>query len=212
MRRLPDLSAYLVLDPVLCDGFGMVETARAAVAGGVGTVQLRHKTASTRERIEIGRALRAALTGTGAALVVNDDAEAARAVGADGLHVGQGDMPVAEARAAIGPEMVLGLSVEAEDQALAVDRALVDYVGVSPVFGTPTKPDHAVPVGIDGLRRIVGICPVPAVGIGGLKPRHAREVIGAGAAGLAVVSAICGRPDPEAAARALVEAIEEARR
>ncbi|RYH11672.1 thiamine phosphate synthase [Tropicimonas sp. IMCC6043] len=211
MRRLPDLSAYLVLDPDLCAGLGMVETARAAVAGGVGCVQLRHKTADTAERIEIGRALRTALAGTGAALIVNDDAEAARALSADGLHVGQGDMPAAEARAAIGPEMILGLSVETEAHARAVDPALVDYVGISPVFGTPTKPDHAPPVGLDGLRRIARLCAVPAVGIGGLEPRHAREVIAAGAAGLAVVSAICGRPDPEAAARALVNAVGEAR-
>lgn len=211
MRKAFDLSVYLVLDPDLCAGFGMVETARAAVAGGVGVVQLRHKQASTGTRIEIGHALRQALAGTGAKLVINDDAAAAVAIGADGLHIGQGDMPVDRAREIIGPDMVLGLSVENEDHARAVDPRLVDHVGISPVFGTPTKGDHAPPVGIDGVRRIVEVCPVPAVGIGGLGPQHAAEVIGAGADGLAVVSAICGQPDPEAAARALVEAVREAR-
>lgn len=211
MRPRLDLSAYLVLDPGLCAGFGMVETTRAAVAGGVRTVQLRHKTATTQEMIEIGRALQEALAGTGARLVVNDDAAAAVELGADALHVGQGDMAVKKARSAIGPDMLLGLSVENEAHARAVDPHVVDYVGVSPVFGTPTKADHAPPVGIDGLRRIVAHCPVPAVGIGGLGPQHAREVLGAGAVGLAVVSAICGQPDPEQAARDLVTSIEEAR-
>ncbi len=212
MRPLPDLSAYLVLDPDLCADFGMIETARAAVAGGVGAVQLRHKRASTAERIELGRALQAALAGTGAAMIVNDDVEAARALDADGLHIGQTDMPPAKARAAIGPRMVLGLSVETEAQARELDPRLVDYAGASPVFGTPTKADHALPVGIEGLRRMVACCPVPVVAIGGLGARHARDVIVAGAAGLAVVSAICGQPDPEAAARALIQSIAEARR
>lgn len=211
MRSGWDLSTYLVLDPGLCAGFGMVETARVAASCGVGVVQLRHKTAETAERIEIGRALQAALRGTGARLVVNDDVAAAVALGADGLHVGQGDLCPVKARAAIGPDMVLGLSVENEDHARATDPAVVDYVGVSPVFGTPTKPDHAPPVGLDGLRRIVDICPVPAVGIGGLTAEDARAVIGTGAAGLAVVSAICGQPDVAAAARDLVAAVREAR-
>lgn len=210
MRQPLDLSVYLVLDPVLCAGAGMVETARAAVAGGVRTVQLRHKTAATAERIAIGRALQDALAGTGARLVVNDDAPAAVVLGADGLHVGQGDLAPGAARAMIGPDMVLGLSVETEAHACAVDPGVVDYVGVSPVFGTPTKPDHARPVGIDGLERIVALSPVPAVAIGGLDARHAPAVLRAGAAGLAVVSAICGQPDPEAAARRLRQAVTEA--
>lgn len=211
MRPSLDLAAYLVLDPDLCAAIGMVETARAAVAGGVRTVQLRHKTASSGQMLDFGRAIQAALAGTGAKLVVNDDVIAAVALGADALHVGQGDMPAEAARRIIGPNMVMGVSVENEDQARAVDPQIVDYIGVSPVFGTATKPDHAPPVGIEGLRRIVEISPVPAVGIGGLGPQHAAEVLGAGADGLAVVSAICGQPDPEAAARALVKAVEEAR-
>ena len=98
MRRCPDLSLYLVLDPGLCAGVGMVETARAAVAGGATVVQLRDKAAGTERMIETGRALKVALAGTGAALIVNDDVEAAVAIGADGLHIGQGDMAATEAR------------------------------------------------------------------------------------------------------------------
>ncbi|MCA0995548.1 thiamine phosphate synthase [Alloyangia pacifica] len=205
MRRF-DLSVYLVLDPGLCAGIGMVETARLAVQGGATIVQLRDKDGGTARMIETGRALKAALAGSGALLIVNDDVEAARVIGADGLHVGQGDMTPAEARARVGPEMLLGLSVESPELARAAPPALVDYVGAGPVFATPTKPDHKQPVGWDGLAAQVAACPVPAVAIGGLKAHHAAPAKEAGARGLAVVSAICGQPDPAAAAREIARA------
>ncbi|GGM13134.1 thiamine-phosphate synthase [Pseudooceanicola nanhaiensis] len=207
-RPCPDLSLYLVLDPGLCAGVGMVETARAAVAGGATVVQLRDKTADTARRVETGLALKAVLPGTGAALIVNDDVEAAVAIGADGLHIGQGDMAVAEARARIGAGMVLGLSVETPALAAAVDPGLVDYIGAGPVFATPSKLDHKAPVGVEGLAAQVAASPVPAVAIGGLKAQHVGAVLRTGARGLAVVSAICGQPDPEAAARALRRQID----
>jgi thiamine-phosphate pyrophosphorylase len=203
MRTLPDLSLYLVLDPAMCDrhGLGMVDTARAAVAGGVTAVQLRHKTATTADMIAIGRALMTALHGTGVPLIVNDDAAAAIAIGAHGLHIGQDDTDPARARAAIGPDMILGLSVESPDAAAAIDPGLVDYAGAGPVFATQTKPGHRPATGWDGLARIIAACPVPAVAIGGLKATHVAPARAAGACGLAVVSAICGQPDPTAAAR-----------
>ncbi|GAB5378107.1 MAG: thiamine phosphate synthase [Acuticoccus sp.] len=202
-----DLSLYLVLDPALCGGPGMVETARRAVAGGATMVQLRDKEADTRRLIEIGRALKAALAGTAARLLVNDDAAACAAIGADGLHIGQGDMAAARARALIGPGAILGLSVETPALAAAANPALVDYVGAGPVFATLTKPGHARPVGLSGLAAMVAASPVPVVAIGGLDARHAAGVLGAGVAGMAVVSAICGQPDPQAAARALAHAL-----
>lgn len=205
------LSLYLVLDPKLCAGFGLVETALAAVRGGVTMVQLRDKDATTADRIAAGRALAEALAGTGVPLIINDDVAAARAIGADGVHVGQDDMDVAEARRLIGPDRILGLSVETEALARAVDPALVDYAGAGPVHATETKPGHKPATGFDGLARIVAACPVPAVAIGGLKPGHAARTLASGAAGLAVVSAICGQPDPEAAARALAREIAAAR-
>ena len=205
--RGPDLSLYLVLDPDLCRLHSMVETARAAAAGGATIVQLRDKAAGTEGLVEVGRALKAALAGTGVPLIVNDDLEAALAVEAEGLHLGQDDMPAGAARQRIGRGRILGLSVETEAAALAVDPAVVDYVGVGPVFATPTKPDHKPPIGFDGLTRLAAICPVPSVAIGGLKAPHVSPVLQAGAAGMAVVSAICGQPDPEAAARALSAAI-----
>lgn len=212
MRPLPrhgaDMSLYLVLDPGLCAAIGMVATARAAVAGGATMVQLRDKTADTPRLIGTGRALKAAMAGSGARLIVNDDVEAAIAIGADGLHIGQGDMAVAEARARIGPAMLLGLSVETPALAARVDPALVDYVGAGPVFATPSKPDHKTPVGFDGLAALVTASPVPAVAIGGIKANHVAQALKAGARGVAVVSAICGQPDPEAAACALRNRID----
>ncbi|OAV49011.1 thiamine phosphate synthase [Rhizobium sp. WYCCWR10014] len=206
-----DLSLYLVLDPDLCAGIGMVETARLAVAGGATMVQLRDKHAGTIRMIETGRALKQALDGTGALLIVNDDVEAAIAIGANGLHIGQEDMDAVRARTMIGPEMILGLSVESEALATAVDPDLVDYTGVGPVFATPTKADHKQPIGFDGLARLVKASPVPSVAIGGLKADHVAQVFAAGASGLAVVSAICGTSDPEAATRRIAAEIRKVR-
>jgi thiamine-phosphate pyrophosphorylase len=161
--------------------------------------------------VETGRALRQVLAGTGARLIVNDDVEAAIAIGADGLHIGQEDMGAQAARALIGPEMILGLSVETEALAASVDPAVVDYTGVGPVFATPTKPDHKQPIGFGGLARIVSASPVPSVAIGGLKAEHVADVLAAGARGLAVVSAICGTSDPQAAAAHISNELRKAR-
>ncbi|TBC90102.1 thiamine phosphate synthase (plasmid) [Rhizobium leguminosarum] len=206
-----DLSLYLVLDPDLCVGIGMVETARLAGAGGATIVQLRDKHAGTIGMIETGRALKQALDGTGALLIVNDDVEAAIGIGADGLHIGQEDMGARRARTLIGPDMILGLSVENEALAGAVDPDLIDYTGVGPVFATPTKADHKQPIGFDGLAKLVKASPVPSVAIGGLKADHVAQVFAAGAKGLAVVSAICGTPDPEAATRRIAAEIRKVR-
>lgn len=206
-----DLSLYLVLDPDLCAGYGLVETARAAIAGGATIVQLRDKTAGTRRMVETGRALQQALSGSSARLVINDDVDAAIALGADGLHIGQDDLGAIEARRRIGPDMTLGLSVETEALAAAVDPAIVDYAGIGPVFATATKPDHKQPVGLQGLADLVRVCPVPSVAIGGLKADHVAPVLAAGAEGLAVVSAICGQPDPQAATAAIAAMIRKVR-
>lgn len=206
-----DLSLYLILDPKLCAAHGMAETTRAAISGGVTAVQLRHKTASTDDMVVAGRALQAVLAGTGVPLIVNDDVDAALALSADGLHVGQGDLPPAEARARIGRETILGLSVETVPDAEAVDPAVVDYVGAGPVLATDTKPDHKPPSGFDGLAQLVAASPVPSVAIGGLKAHHAAQVVAAGAAGMAVVSAICGSADPRASAQDIATALRKAR-
>jgi thiamine-phosphate pyrophosphorylase len=211
MKKPFDLSLYLVLDPDLCQRHSMVETAREAVAGGVTVVQVRHKRASTAERIALARSVKEALRDTSALIVMNDDIEAAIQAEVDAVHIGQRDMSPALARERIGADMLLGLSVNSESAARAVDPQLVDYAGVGPVFATPTKPDHEQPIGFAGLARIVAACPVPTVAIGGLKRQHVSEVFAAGAHGLAVVSAICGTPDPRLSASELWAALGHVR-
>ena len=203
------LRLYLVTDPELCSQYGLLETVRDAVRGGVTAVQLRDKTATTSALVKMGRDLAAGLADTGVPLIVNDNVEAAIAIGADGLHVGQGDMKVDEARRLIGPDMLLGLSCETVEDARMTDPAIVNYIGVSPVFATPTKTDHSLAVGIEGLRAIAAATPVPKVAIGGLKSHHFEAIFENGADGVAVVSAICGQPDAEAAASALATKIAQ---
>lgn len=207
-----DLSVYLVLDRDLCGERGMVETARLAVAGGVTLVQLRDKQADTETMIRVGRELKQALAGSGVGLIVNDEIDAALAIGADGLHVGQSDMSPDQARLRIGPGLILGLSIGSLEEAALIDPAIVDYVGVGPVFPTATKPGHAPAIGLDGLARVARACPVPVVAIGGIKTVHVRQAFEAGAVGIALVSAICGQPDPAEAARQVAKSVREARR
>ena len=206
-----DLSLYLVLDPGLCASFGLVETAVAAVAGGVTMVQLRDKHAARGDIVAAGRALRETLAGSGVTLIVNDDVEAALAIGADGVHLGQDDGDPRAVRKRIGPQAILGVSAETQALAADVDPGVVDYAGIGPVFATATKPDHKPPLGLAGLAGAVEACRVPAVAIGGLDLGHVRAVLATGAQGLAVVSAICGAPDPQASAARLARAIAEAR-
>lgn len=195
------LRLYLVTDTVLCRDLGLVETVQQAVAGGVTMVQLRAKDATTPQRTDMAKALKIALGGTGVPLVVNDDLEAAIAAGTDGAHIGQSDMPPAKARALLGAGKILGLSCETPQAVQAADRVIVDYLGLGPVFGTATKTDHEDPIGFDGLAHLVSLTCMPTVAIGGLKAVHQSQVLASGTDGQAVVSAICGQPDPKAAAQ-----------
>lgn len=200
-----DLSLYLVTDPGLCANHGLEETVVAAVRGGVTLVQLRDKHASDGELIDQARRLKTALADSGVPLIINDRLAVAVESGADGLHIGQDDGEVAAARAALGETAILGLSVQTLDQMARIDPQALDYLGLGPVFATPSKHDHASPLGFEGLATLVAASPLPSVAIGGLKAEHVAPVRRAGADGLAVISAICGQPDPEAAARRFFE-------
>jgi thiamine-phosphate pyrophosphorylase len=195
-----DPTLYLVTDPVLCARGGVVETVAAALAGGVTAVQLRDKTASDADMLALAARLKAILAPRRVPLIVNDRIDVAIASGADGLHVGQADVDAAQARRRLPAGAILGLSVERVEHMAGVDPAVVDYVGAGPVFATSTKPDHAAPIGLDGLATIVRASPVPVVAIGGLDARHVASVFATGAKGLAVVSAICAAEDPAIAA------------
>jgi thiamine-phosphate pyrophosphorylase len=201
-----DLSLYLVTDTELCAVLGVPETVAAAVAAGVTVVQLRDPWCSDAELVNLGRAVAARLRGTGVPLLVNDRVELVEAIGADGAHVGQRDLAVGQARALLGPAALLGLSVQTVHQVKVAEAAApgsIDYLGVGPVWPQSTKPDAAPAGGLDRLRRIVDTSRWPCVAIGGIGPGRVQPVRRAGAAGVAVVSAICGRPDPGAATRAL---------
>jgi thiamine-phosphate pyrophosphorylase len=206
-----DLGLMLVTDRRLAGGRPIEEIVAAAVRGGVTGVQLRDKEASTRELLETALLLRPMLDAAGVPLIVNDRADVALAAGAAGAHLGQDDLPPAAARRLLGPEAVVGLSVETPEQAAAADSGLVTYLGVSPVFATPTKTDTKAPWGLDGLRRLRARTALPLLAIGGIHVGNAAEVLAAGADGLAVVSAICAAPDPEAAARSLRGIVDAAR-
>jgi thiamine-phosphate pyrophosphorylase len=145
-------------------------------------------------------------------LIVNDRLDVALAADADGVHVGQSDMDVTDARALIGPDRILGLSITEEADLDRSDLTMVDYLGVGPVFATPTKADAAPPMGMAGLKRIASRTGLPIVAIGGLHAGNAADAIAAGAAGVSVVSAICAAPDPESATRELVEVVRGARK
>lgn len=197
-----DYGLYLVTDAGLTD-VRLHEVVAAAISGGVGVVQLREKATPTRAFVDRARALVALLRPHGIPLLINDRVDVALAAGADGVHVGQSDMQVADVRALMGADAIVGLSVETLAQAKAAQHAPVDYLGVSPVFATATKPDAAPPWGVAGLRDLRSATRHVLVGIGGIGPDNAAEVLHAGADGIAVVSAICGAADPFAASRVL---------
>ena len=143
------LKLYLVTDPYLCATFGLLNTVNAAVKGGITMVQLRDKKASTNDRIGVGKELQKILKDTEIPLIVNDDVEAALAIDADGIHVGQNDKSTVEIRGKVGKDKIVGLSCETIEDAKAADPALVDYIGISPVFPTPTKSDFNAYIGLD---------------------------------------------------------------
>ena len=201
------LTLYLITDPHLCARFGVEQTVDAAVKGGATMVQLRDKHASTEERVALAIRLKPICASHGAVLVINDDVEAAHISDVDGVHIGQGDMDVALARQTIGPDKIVGISVETVTAARQVSDGLVDYVGISPVYATPTKQDHKPPIGFDGLAEICAASPVYSVAVGGLKLADCHDVLATGVHGMAVVSAICGQDDPYAASLALAQSL-----
>jgi len=206
-----DYSLYLVTDRSLARGRPTRAIVEAAVRGGVTCVQLREKACSTRTFIKEALVLRGLLHEHGIPLIINDRVDVALAVEADGVHLGQTDMPLPQARAILGDKALIGISAESLDDALRAEAEGADYIGVSPIFTTPTKTDTAPALGLSGLAAIRAAVRLPLIGIGGLNLENAAEVIRHGGSGLAVVSAIVSAENPEAAARQLRAAIERAK-
>ena len=206
-----DLLLYLVLDPDLCGGAeGMVRTARLAAENGATVVQLRAPNWKKRQWLATARELKSVLEPFGVPLIINDHIDIALAVDADGVHVGQDDMPVADVRRLIGPDKWLGLSVTNAVQMAEVPYELVDYLGIGPVYPTGTKSDAAPVVGVSAFAELVAESRLPVVGIGGIQVGNCLPLVQAGAKGVAVVSAICGQEDPVRATKVLLERLGQA--
>lgn len=207
MRR-EDLRLYLVTDRPLSLGRDIYWIVEEAVKGGATMVQLREKDCSTREFIELAAKLKETLKPLGIPLLINDRIDVALAVDADGVHIGQSDMPYKTARALLGPDKIIGLSVENMEDIRVANELDVDYVGISPVYSTHTKTDTAAPFGLEGLREAVKLSIHPTVAIGGMNMKTAKDVMACGTDGIAVVSAIVSADSPCEAARNLLEVMK----
>ena len=205
-----DLSLYVILDRAAARGRGLEEILDAAIAGGCRMIQLREKEWPSGRLQPLAERLRDRCRRTGVTFIVNDRVDLAVAVGADGVHLGQDDLPARAARPLLRPGMVVGRSTHSLAQARAAHDDGADYIAVGAMFPTTTKHEFQL-VGPDLLRQVRPETSRPLIGIGGITPENAAEVIRAGADGVAVISAVCGAPDPAATARRFLEVIRAAR-
>ena len=209
-----DLRVYAIVDPEHAGGRPLPELARMVAQGGATLVQLRDKIHETQEMIALARDIKAALP-SDVPLIVNDRVDVARESGADGVHLGQEDMSVAEARKVLGPVPFIGLSIKTVEQARAAPLGILDYVGIGGIFATSSKNNTSRPIGTGGLARIVRVFRdrignFPMCGIAGISAANAAQVIAAGADGVSVISALSLAPDPERAARELRAIVDAA--
>jgi len=206
-----DLSLYVLTDKNLSRGRSHAEVVRAAIAGGATAIQYREKEASTREMVESARELREVCRAAGVLFIVNDRVDVAMAVDADGVHVGQDDMPADLVRALIGPDKVIGVSAGNVPDALRAQADGADYLGVGAIYATATKADAGAPTGLAVLTEIRRHVKLPIVGIGGINLANTAAVIKAGADGISVVSAVVSADDVEQAARRLQEEVRRSK-
>ena len=208
-----DLRLNAIVDPERAGGHQLADLARACARGGATLVQLRDKRSATRAMIEQARAIKKVLANSGVPLVVNDRVDVAMAAGVDGVHLGQEDMAVEDARQLLGPDAIVGLSIKSVAEADAAPLALIDYVGSGGVYVTASKQQNNPPIGPAGLARIIAALrrrapDLPVCGIAGIDANNAGEVIAAGADGVAIISALSLAADPAAAARALRDIVD----
>jgi thiamine-phosphate pyrophosphorylase len=207
----PEYLLYLVTDTGLSRGRSHLSVVEAAIRGGVTVVQYREKNASTGRMIKEASELCHLCRMVGVPLIINDRLDVALAVDADGVHLGQDDLPASVARRLLDGKKILGVSASSVEEAKkAVDDG-ADYIGASPVFSTPTKLDAPPPLGIEELRRISAAVKIPVVAIGGITRQNAAAIMETGAAGIAVVSALVAAEDVEGAASALRAIVEKVR-
>jgi thiamine-phosphate pyrophosphorylase len=210
-----DLSVYAIADPARCRG-DLVEAARRAVAGGATLIQLRDKTSETRDFVARARALVGALRRTGAPVLINDRADVALAAGAAGVHLGQDDLDVRDARRLLGPAAILGVTIRTEREARETPLGPADYAAIGGVFATASKQNETPPLGLDGLAALAAILRarrpgLPLCAIAGITAGNAAEVVGAGVDGVAVISEIFMTDDPAEAACRLAAVVRAGR-
>ena len=201
-------SLYLIVTPRLCRG-GVLATTAAALDGGAGMVQLRDKEASDEEFARLASALATLCRARGVPLILNDRAHLVAATGADGVHVGEGDLAPADVRRRYGTNLLIGLSAHDRAELAAAAGRGADYAGLGPMFATETKALARAPGGAALVRAVAGATELPVFPVGGIDASNAPELIAAGATRLAVSAAICAAADPRAAAQALAELIQE---
>ncbi len=209
MRRKFDLSLYLVTDRDLSLGRDLEWIVREAAEGGVTMVQLREKNCSTADFVALAKRLKEALKPYDIALVANDRVDVALAADLDGVHIGQSDMSYEDARRLLGKERIIGLSVENMEQVEAANALDVDYIGISPIYATPTKEDTAAPFGLEGCRAATELSKHRTVAIGGLNINTIHEAMQQGIEGVAVVSAIVSAESPSSAAAELLKEVKK---
>jgi thiamine-phosphate pyrophosphorylase len=210
-----DVRLNAIVDPERAGGRDLAELARLVAEGGATLVQLRDKKSDTRVMIERARVIKAVLAPFKVPLVINDRVDVALVAGADGVHVGQTDMPVEDARRLLGQDAIIGLSIKTVEQAQAAPVELLDYVGIGGVYATTSKDNPNTPIGIAGLARVVRVFHMrkplfPLCAIAGISAGNAGNTITAGADGVAVISALSLAPDPSAATRELRGVVDEA--
>jgi thiamine-phosphate pyrophosphorylase len=211
--RTPDyLRLYVITDRLLSRGRSHAEVVRKAIDGGATCIQLREKDASSRKLYLLACELRAITREKGAIFIINDRLDIALAVGADGVHLGQDDLPVDAVRGITPPEMILGVSVENARQAREAQAMGASYLGAGAVFATATKADAGEPIGLQAIADICREVDIPVVGIGGINVHNTGQVIKAGAAGVAVISAVVAADDITLAAGKIARVIKKAQR
>ncbi len=202
---------HVITDTTLQSRFTHAELAELVIQGGADTVQFRQKHGTTRELIATAQSMQAICQQHRAPLIVNDRADIALAVGATGAHFGQDDMPVSIGRQILSTNAIIGASARTEDKILAAISEGADYIGFGPIYGTTSKSDAEMPKGLERLRRMCDIAACPVIAIGGITVQTARDVIRAGAHGIAVISAVCAHSEPTVATQALLNEIHGAK-
>jgi thiamine-phosphate pyrophosphorylase len=203
---------YVIIDEAISNGLSPSEVAKRAIAGGADVIQLRGKNCGCHELFFVGKALRALTKETGTLFIINDRLDVALACGADGVHLGQDDIRASVARQIALPGFIIGVSVGTVDEAIRAERDGADYIAVSPVFPTASKGNAGPGHGLEALRKIRNKVTIPVIAIGGISQENAQDVIAAGADGVAVISAVVGRPDITRAARELETIVRKAKR